>query len=181
MVSSPSPFIYPCDTTDCEYSPSPVSHSPPPIIHHEYSPLPFSSIKVALRFSPPHPAPTKSPSPLLTIPTTKATSPHPALPSVNLALRWNAVAEAKCHHRKRPSKNGEVSSHLRVVKSKLVPVKSHRRVRKSKKKFTPPPPANPPLPRTSTPASQLKADADMARRLFTELTHNFFHPTKKTV
>ena len=178
MVSPPSKFIYPCDTSLCEYSPSPESISPPLIIHHDYSPLPFSSIKVALRFSPPHPPPSKSPPPS-TIPTTEHTTPNPQLPSINLALRWNSAAEAKST-RKRPTKNGEVSSHLRVVKSKLVPVKSHRRVRKSKKKSIPPPPANP-LPRTSTPASQLKADADMARRLFTEFTHNFFHPSKKTV
>ena len=178
MVSPPSKFIYPCDTSLCEYSPSPESISPPLIIHHDYSPLPFSSIKVALRFSPPHPPPSKSPPPL-TIPTTEHTTPNPQLPSINLALRWNSAAEAKST-RKRPSKNGEVSSHLRVVKSKLVPVKSHRRVRKSTKKSIPPNLANP-LPHTSTPASQLKADADMARRLFTEFTHNFFHPSKKTV
>ena len=176
MVSPPSKFIYPCDTSLCEYSPSPESISPPLLIHHDYSPLPFSSIKVALGFSPPHPPPRKSPPPL-TIPTTELTTPNPQLPSINLALHWNSAAEAKSTQ-KRPSKNGEVSSHLRVVKSKLVPVKSHRRVRKSTKKS--PNPANP-LPHTSTPASQLKADADMARRLFTEFTHNFFHPSKKTV
>ena len=178
MVSPPSKFIYPCNTSLCEYSPSPESISPPLIIHHDYSPLPFSSIKVALRFSPPHPPPSKSPPPS-TIPTTEHTTPNPQLPSINLALRWNSAAEAKST-RKRPSKNGEVSSHLCVVKSKLVPVKSHRRVRKSTKKSIPPNPAIP-SPHTSTPASQLKADADMARRLFTEFTHNFFHPSKKTV
>ena len=187
MVSSPSPFIYPGDESLTDYPSSPTPYSPPSTLRHapSPSPLPFASINVALRFSPPVPSTatladttTVEASSSATISTSTDDVMH--ISSVNVALRWNSAAEAKCKPKRRSSKNGEVSSHLRVVKSKLVPVKSHRRSQK-KKKTTPRSEMVTTAPRTSTPAAQLKQDADLARRLFTEFTHNFFHPTKKTV
>ena len=181
MVSSPSPFIYPGDESLSDYPSSPTPYSPPSILDHgpSPSPLPFTSINVALRFSPPVPPSTDTVATVGLSSSTTKVGHH--LSSVNLALSWNSAAEveAKCKPKRRSSKNGEVSSHLRVVKSKLVPVKSHRRSQK-KKKITPRS-SMATAPRTSTPAAQLKQDADLARRLFTEFTHDFFHPTKKTV